>query len=192
MNRKIIALVLLFCLIFTCGAEAAKKKRRTSAAAAKTSQPDSVLPKRGDIAVIVEGDDEQHVKIAETKIIDSLTQHGYRVVDEKKMRAARKAAVRAQAYRLAMQGNYNAIFRLSEGHYSCAATVIARVQAGKAVQNQFGLFTGTASVSLIAVTSRGTKLGGKTASAKEVGISDYEALMKCIESSVENGMKQLY
>lgn len=193
MNRKIIALVLLFCLVFTCGAEAAKKRRRTSSSSsAKTSQPDSVLPKRGDIAVIVEGDDEQHVKIAETKIIDSLTQHGYRVVDEKKMRAARKAAVRAQAYRLAMQGNYNAIFRLSEGHYSCAATVIARVQAGKAVQNQFGLFTGTASVSLIAVTSRGTKLGGKTANAKEVGISDYEALMKCIESSVENGMKQLY
>ena len=104
MNRKIIALVLLFCLVFTCGAEAAKKKRRSSASSASSSQSDSVLPRRGDIAVVVEGDDDQHVRIAETKIIDSLIKHGYRVVDEKKMRAAKAAAVRAQAYRLAMQG----------------------------------------------------------------------------------------
>lgn len=184
--------MLVFCLVFTCSAEAARKKRRSSPSSAKTSQSDSVLPKRGDIAVIVEGDDEQHVRIAETKIIDSLIQHGYRVVDEKKMRAARKAAVKAQAYRLAMQGNYNAIFKLSAGHYSCAATIIARVQAGKAVQNRLGGFTGTASVSLLAVISNGTKLGGKTASSKEIGVSEYEALMKCIESSVENGMKQMY
>ena len=146
MNRKIIAMVLLFTLVFTCGAEAAKakKKRRASSSTASKAAaqvPDSVLPKRGDIAVIVEGDDDQHVKVAESKIIDSLIQHGYRVVDEKKMRAARHAAVKAQAYRLAMQGNYNAIFKLHDG-YSCAATVLAKVQAGQAVQNQFGLYTG--------------------------------------------------
>ncbi len=191
MNRKIIALVLLFCLVFTCGAEAAKKKRKTSAAPAKSSQPDRVLPKRGDIAVVVEGDDEQHVRVAEAKIIDSLIQNGYRVVDEKKMKAAKAAAVRAQAYRLAMQGNYNAIFKLNAS-YSCAATILARVQAGQAVQNQFGLYTGSASVSLLAVTSRGTKLGGKTSTSKEVGYSEYDTLMKCIESSVENAMKQMY
>ncbi len=191
MNRKIIALVLLFCLVFTCGAEAAKRKRKSSPAPAKSLQPDSVLPKRGDIAVVVEGDDDQQVRIAETKIIDSLIQHGYRVVDEKKMRAARAAAVRAQAYRLAMQGNYNAIFKLNAS-YSCAATILARVQAGQAVQNQFGLYTGTASISLLAVTSRGTKLGGKTSYSKEVGLTEYEAFMKCIEAVVEDGMKQMY
>ena len=193
--RKIIALVLLFCLVFTCGAEAAKsrKKKRTSSTAAtsQSSQPDSVLPKRGDIAIVVEGDDEQHVKIAEAKIIDSLVQHGYRVVDENKMKAAKAAAVKAQAYRLAMQGNYNAIFKLNAS-YSCAATIVARVQAGQTAQNQFGLFTGTASVSLLAVTSRGTKLGGKTSSAKEVAFTEYETLMKCIESAVVEGMNQLY
>ena len=194
MNRKIIALVLLLCLVFACGAEAKpKKKKRTSAPAAssQSSQPDSVLPKRGDIAVVVEGDDDQHVRIAETRIIDSLIQHGYRVVDEKKMKAARAAAVKAQAYRLAMQGNYNAIFKLNAS-YSVAATVLARVQAGQAVQNQFGLYTGTASVSLLAVTSNGTKLGGRTSSAKEVAFTEYETLMKCIESAVDDGMNQLY
>ena len=196
MNRKIIAMVLLFTLVFTCGAEAAKakKKRRASSSTASKAAaqvPDSVLPKRGDIAVIVEGDDDQHVKVAESKIIDSLIQHGYRVVDEKKMRAARHAAVKAQAYRLAMQGNYNAIFKLHDG-YSCAATVLAKVQAGQAVQNQFGLYTGTASVSLVAITSGGKKLGGKTASSKEVAFTEYETLMKCIESAVDEGMKQMY
>ena len=194
MNRKVIALVLLLCLVFACGAEAKpKKKKRTSSSAAssQSSQRDSVLPKRGDIAIVVEGDDHQHVRIAETKIIDSLIAHGYRVVDEKKMKAARAAAVRAQAYRLAMQGNYNAIFKLNAS-YSVAATVLARVQAGQAVQNQFGLYTGTASVSLLAVTSNGTKLGGKTSSAKEVAFTEYETLMKCIESAVDDGMKQLY
>ena len=188
MNRKVIAAALLLCVLFTCGAEAAKKRRASSS---QPSVPDSVLPKRGDIAVVVEGDDDQHVRVTETKIIDSLINHGYRVVDEKKMRAARYAAVKAQAYRLAMQGNYNAIFKLNAS-YSVAATVLARVQAGQAVQNQFGLYTGTASVTLLAVTSNGTKLGGRTANAKEVAYTEYETLMKCIESAVEEGMEQMY
>lgn len=189
MNRKIIALILLFGLVFTCGAEAAKKKR-SSAPAASSSYDGSVLPKRGDIAVIVEGDDDMHVKITETKIINSLINHGYRVVDEKKMRAAKAAAVKAQAYRLAMQGNYGAIFKLNAS-YSVAATVMAKVQAGQAVQNQFGLYTGNAAISIMAFTG-GKKLGGKTSMSKEIGYTEYETLMKCIEACVEDGMKQMY
>lgn len=193
-KRRIIAAVLLFSLVFTGGAADAKirsKLSKRSTTSSNSSHSDSVLPKRGDIAVIVEGDDEQHVRITETKIIDSLINHGYRVVDEKKMRAAKAAAVRAQAHRLAMQGNYEAIFKLNAS-YSCAATIIARVQGGQAVQNQIGLYTATASISLMAVTSRGTKLGGKSSYSKEVGFTEYEALMKCIESAVESGMKQMY
>lgn len=192
MNRKFIALVLLLALVFTPSAEAkTAKKKRSSSTPAASSVPDRVLPKRGDIQIVVEGDDEQHVSVAQAKIIDSLIAHGYRVVDEKKMKAARLAAARAQAYRYAMQGNYNAIFKINAS-YSCAATVMARVQGGQAVQNQFGLYTATASVTLFAVTSNGTKLGGKVSSAKEVGYTEYEALMKCIESAVESGMAQMY
>lgn len=186
-NRKVIACVLLLCVLFAGTAEAAKGKKKP----APSYESDSVLPKRGDITIVVEGDDDQHVKVAETKIIDSLVNHGYRVVDEKKMRAAKAAAVKAQAYRLAMQGNYNAIFKLNAS-YSVAATILARVQAGQAVQNQFGLYTGTASVTLLAVTSNGTKLGGRTANSKEVAFTEYETLMKCIESAVEEGMNQMY
>ena len=191
--KKIFAVVLIITLVMTCGAEAAKKKRakKSAPAQAVSTVPDSVLPKRGDIAVVVEGDDEQHVSITEAKIIDSLVQHGYRVVDEKKMKAIKAAAVRAQAARYALQGNVEGILRLN-GSYSCAATVVARVQAGKPVQNQFKLYTGNASVAILAVTSRGTKLGGKTAMSKEVAFSEYETQVKAIEAAVEDGMSQMY
>ncbi len=195
MTRKIIVVALILGLILTCGSgsEAAKRRRKSShTATPATSEHDSVLPKRGDIAVLVEGDDEQQVRLTETRIIDSLTSHGYRVVDEKKMKAARAAAVKAQAVRLAMQGNYNAIFKLNAG-YSCAATVVARIQSGSPMQDpDFKLYVANASISIIALTSRGTKLGGKTAVSKEVGYTEYEAIMKCIESAVNEGMKQLY
>ena len=191
--KKIFAVVLIITLVMTCGAEAAKKKKskKSAQAQAVSTVPASVLPKRGDIAVVVEGDDEQHVSITEAKIIDSLVQHGYRVVDEKKMKAIKAAAVRAQAARYALQGNVEGILRLN-GSYSCAATVVARVQAGKPVQNQFKLYTGNASVAILAVTSRGTKLGGKTAMSKEVAFSEYETQVKAIEAAVEDGMSQMY
>ena len=189
MNRKIIATVLLLCLVMSCGTASAKTKKGKSSSTA-SSQAYSVLPKKGDLSVLVEGDNEQHVRIAETKIINSLIQHGYRVVDEAKMRKAKAAAVKAQAYRLAMQGNYNAIFKLHSG-YSVAGVVIARVEAGQAWQNRIG-YTGTASVAIMAVLPNGTKLGGRTSSSKQIGGSEYEVLMKCVEAAVDDGMNQMY
>ena len=193
MFRNIFIALLIFSIVFLQDAEAAKKKTKktTSSAPAASTQSDSVLPKRGDIAVIVEGEDDQHKSITEAKIIDSLVNHGYRVVDEKKMKAIRAAAVRAQAARYALEGNVQGILRLN-GSYSCAATVVAKIQAGQAVQNSFGFYTSNATIAIIAVTSRGTKLGGKTAMSKELGMSEYEAQIKCIEAVVNEGMKQLY
>lgn len=194
MNRKFFASLMLLCFVmsfmFAGESEAAKKRKTRRAPAAQSSGRDSVLPKRGDIAVIVEGDDEQHVKITEAKIIDSLVKHGHRVVDEAKMRKMKAAAVRAQALRLAMAGNYNAIFKLNAS-YSCAATVIARVQAGKPEKNQFQLYTGNASITITAITG-GTKLGGKTSTSKEVAFTEYETQIKAIEAAVDDGMKQMY
>ena len=194
--RKIFVALLIVVLFMTCGAEAAKKKTKKSSAAKNTTvdtstEPDSVLPKRGDIAIVVEGDDEQFVKIAESKIIDSLISHGYRVVDEAKMKQAKLAATRAQAARYAMQGNVAAILKLNH-NYSCAATVIARVQVGSPVQNQFNLYTGNASIAILAVTSNGTKLGGKTSLSKQVAYTEYETQVKSVEAAVEEGMAQLY
>lgn len=56
-----------------------------------------ILPKRGDIAVLVEGDNKQHIAMAEAMIIEELTSRGYRIVDEAKMKKIKAAAVRAKA-----------------------------------------------------------------------------------------------
>ena len=60
-----------------------------------TANNRSVLPKKGDIAVLVEGYDAQHVRMAEAMIIEALASHGYRVVDEAKMKRIKAAAARA-------------------------------------------------------------------------------------------------
>ncbi len=151
----------------------------------------SVLPKKGDIAVVVTGDNPQHVKTAEAIIVEMLRSNGYRVVDEAKMRRIRQAAARAKAARYALEGNVDAIMRLNAS-YSAAATVVARVSAGYPVVNEFNLYTGTASAAIMAVTSRGTKLGGKTSMGKQVGYTDDEASYKAIMSAVESGMYQMF
>ena len=156
-----------------------------------TNNERSVLPRRGDIAVIVTGDDAQHVKITESIIVEMLANNGYRVVDEAKMRKIRQAAARAKAARYALEGNVDAILKIN-ANYSAAATVVARVQAGYPVVNEFGLYTGTSSVALMAVTSGGKKLGGKTSMGKQVGYTEHEAQYKSISAAVESGMYQMF
>ena len=87
-----------------------------------------ILPKKGDIAVLVEGDNKQHVAMAEAMIIEELASRGYRIVDEAKMKQIKAASARAKAAIYALEGNVAGILSLN-AHYSAAATVIARVQA---------------------------------------------------------------
>lgn len=150
-----------------------------------------VLPNTGDIGVIVDGPDPQHNAIAEAMIIEELAANGYRVVDEARMKKLRAAAARAQAARYALEGNVSAILKLN-GTYNAAAIVVARVRAGRPVVNEFKLYTGTASAAIIAVTSKGTKLGGKTAQSKAVGYTIDETEIKAIEQAVQDGMAQMF
>ena len=193
--RFVAALSLLLFIIPLTIANGAGLKGKLSggvhAASNNTAPNRSVLPKRGDIAVVVDGSDVQHVKTAEASIIEMLISHGYRVVDETKMKKIRAAAARAKAARFALEGNVEGILRISSG-YSAAATVVAHVQAGKPVQNEFQLYTCTSSVALMAVTSNGTKLGGKTAQGKQVGYTEDEAQQKAIDSAVASGMAQMF
>ena len=151
----------------------------------------AVLPNTGDIGVIVDGPDPQHNAIAEAMIIEELAANGYRVVDEARMKKLRAAAARAQAARYALEGNVSAILKLN-GTYNAAAIVVARVRAGYPVVNEFKLYTGTASAAIIAVTSKGTKLGGKTATSKAVGYTIDETEIKAIEQAVQDGMAQMF
>lgn len=151
----------------------------------------TVLPKTGDIAVIVEGPDPQHRAMAEAYIIEELTSWGYRVVDEARMKKIRAAAARAQAARYALAGNIDGILRIN-GSYNAAATIVANVRAGMPERNEFKLFTGTASAAMIAVTSRGVKLGGKTAQGKAVGYTRDEAMLNALNAAVKDGLSQMF
>lgn len=151
----------------------------------------AILPKKGDIAVLVEGEDEQQTKIAEIQIINSLIAHGYRVVDEKKMQAMKLAATQSRARELARQGNFSAIFKLNAS-YSVGATIYARIQAGQPVQNQFGFYTGDATAVITAAASGGITLGGRIAMTKQHGGTTYETQIKAIQAAVDDGMSQIY
>ena len=165
--------------------------REYAGADSVTNNGRSVLPKKGDIGVIVEGSNAQHIRTAEAAIIEMLVSHGYRVVDEAKMKRMRAAAAKAKAARYALEGNVEAILKLNAS-YSAAATVVARVEAGKPVLNEFQLYTCTSSAAIMAVTSRATKLGGKTAQGKEIGYTEEEAMQKAIDSAVAMGMSQMF
>ena len=194
--RFVAALCLALCLM-SPGAEAAmvrqekaKRSVKKPAPAAQAVSEHSVLPKAGDIAVVVEGADEYKAR-AETLIVEMLVQRGYRVVNEAKMKSIRAAAARAQAARMALEGNVEGIMRISSG-YSVAATVVAHISAGQAKENSFGLCTGTASAEIMAVRSNGMKLGGKTSQSKQVGFTEDETLRKAVDAAVEAGMAQMF
>ena len=198
MRRKFFKLifavsVVAFCLAGLNKAESAKLRRtgREPEYDDYYSLNRQILPNTGDIGVIVDGPDPQHNAIAEAMIVEELAANGYRVVDEARMKKLRAAAARAQAARYALEGNVSAIMKLN-GSYNAAAIIVARVRAGYPVVNEFRLYTGTASAAIMAVTSKGTKLGGRTAQSKAVGYTIDETEIKAIETAVQEGMAQMF
>ena len=150
-----------------------------------------ILPKKGDIAVLVEGDDKQHIAMAEVMIIEELASRGYRIVDEAKMKRIKAAAARAKAAIYALEGNVEGILSLN-ANYSAAATVIARVRADRPRMNELLVYTGTASVELLAVTSNGKKLGGRTANSKVIEYTVGGTMRKALYEAVREGMRQFF
>lgn len=184
--------ILAFCFVNVNNAESAKLRRTGRDAPEedyRLNRP--VLPNTGDIGVVVEGPNAMHVATAEAMIIEELAANGYRVVDEARMKKLRAAAARAKAVRYALEGNISALLKLN-GSYNATATIVARVQAGQPVVNEFKLYTATATSAMIAVTSKGTKLGGKTAQGKAVGYTREEAQQNAIESAIREGLAQMF
>ena len=185
--RIVSALCFILC-IFICSSTEAASNKKTQMVQDYGEQ--SILPKTGDIAVLVEGPDE-HKSRVEANIINILTNRGYRVVEEAKMKKIRAAAARAQAARYALQGEFDKVLRINAS-YSVAATIIATITPEEARENRIKLFTGTASVSIIGVKSNGVKLGGKTSVSKQIGYTQAEALRKAVDEAVKDGMQQLF
>ena len=191
MNKKnaLLKLILVLCLAFiSCNSDAASKHAKTIAI--QDSAEQSVLPTTGDIAVLVEGP-EEHVPRVEANIINILTNRGYRVVDEAKMKKIRLAAARALADKYILYGEKSKILKINAS-YNVAATIIATIIPEQTRENRLKLFTGTASVSIMAVKSNGVKLGGKTSTSKKIGYTEAETLRKAVDEAVDNGMLQLF
>jgi hypothetical protein len=167
-------------VLFASRSDAAIKKKLPSgnsggASAPGTSAQKPALPKKGDIAVAVDGSDDQHRSIVESVVVQELKNHGYRVIDEKKMKQIHQSAAARKAVQLALAGDMAGLAKLS-GNYNASAVIALRVEAGAPRENEFGLLTGTASVTFVVKISSGSQsTGSNSASGKKVGYTEEEA-----------------
>jgi len=146
----------------------------------------AAIPKNGAIAVIVDGAEPQHIASTESIMVQQLIANGYKIVDEKKMAQIR----RNKAARLALEGNVDAIMKLSS-QYGISTVITARAQAGQPIVNEFKLYTGTASMAVMATASNGTRLYADTVSGKQVGYTPDEAAQKSLEAAVKLAVEKM-
>jgi hypothetical protein len=162
-----------------------------SSSAPKASAQKPALPKKGDIVVVVDGSDDQHRSIVESVIVQELVNRGYRVVDEKKMKQIRASAAARKAVQLALAGDMAGLAKLS-GSYNASAAIALRVEAGQPRENEFNLYTGTASVTFVVKISGGSQsTGSSSASAKKVGYTEEEAARLAVEESARMAAEKM-
>ena len=187
---RVLSFLCLITCVFVCYEVEAASKRRAKKTQTDSSSEQSVLPRKGDIAVLVEGP-EEHKSRAEATIVNILVNRGYRVVDEAKMRRIRAASAKAQAARYALYGEFDKIVKIN-GSYSVAATVIAHIIPEQTRDYHSKFFTSTASVAVLAVKSNGIKLGGKTSASKKIGYTEAEAMRLAVDAAIEDSMLQIF
>ncbi|MDR2137371.1 MAG: CsgG/HfaB family protein [Synergistaceae bacterium] len=174
----------LSCL--SCRAEAAVKKKIPSSSSRTEAPRSAPLPKKGSIAVLVQGPSEQHNASALSIMIQQLTTMGYKIMDQNKLAQIR----RSKAAQYALEGNVDAIMKLSS-QYGIATTVTVTVTAGQPVENEFQLQTGTATAAVKAISSGGAMLYGDTISGKQVGYTPDEASQKAIEAAIRTAAERM-
>ena len=145
---------------------------------------EAALPK-SSFAVLANGPSAQHTKSTEALITRQLLAKGYKVVDPKKLDAIR----RDRAARLALEGNVDAILKLSSGHG--ATMIVVQVEAGRPVVNEFKLYTGTASLAVTVGAPNGSIIYADTVSGKQVGYTPDEAAQKSIESAATRAVAKM-
>jgi hypothetical protein len=107
-----------------------------------------------------------------------LTARGYRVVDEGRMAAIRRNRIAIAA----LDGDIDAIIRLSS-QFGVGTTITINAQSGQPVTNEFNLLTGSASVAVMAVTSRGNIVYSDTVQGRNVGYTPDETSQRAIEEA---------
>jgi nucleoside diphosphate kinase len=187
-GSRIVAAIFCLGLVFSlsCQGEAAIKKKIPAPQTKQEAPRSAPLPKKGSIAVLVKGPSEQHAESALSIMIQQLTAKGYKIVDQNKLAQIR----RSKAAQYALEGNVDAIMKLSS-QYGISTTVTVTVTAGRPVENEFKLLTGTASAAVRAVSSGGVMLYGDTISGKQVGYTPDEASQKALEAAVKTAADRM-
>ena len=181
LGLRVAAATLCLGLIFSFSgrADAAIKKKIPGPPPSKEALRSAPLPKKGSIAVLVNGSSPQHAESALSIMIQQLTAKGYKIVEQNKLAQMR----RSKAAKYALEGNVDAIMKLSS-QYGVSTTVTVTVTAGEPVENEFKLQTGTASAAVRAISSGGVMLYGDTVSGKQVGYTSDEASRKALEAAI--------
>lgn len=149
------------------------------------------LPNIGKIAVLADATDAQHAALAEAIIIDELVANGYTVLDDATLGKIHRVAARENAIIHAFGGNVAGVANIGRSN-DAAYTILARVKAGRPEVNEARLYTGTASAVVMAISSQGDKIGGRSISGKAVGYTVDEAREKALEKAVIDGLNQLF
>ena len=194
-NSRLFRIVLPLIIVLSLAGISCAAMLRSPKDADYDSQPSrrrqASLPNTGNIAVLADSTDSQHAAIAEATIIDELVANGYTVVDDAVLAKLHRQAEKDKAISRAFGGNVSGIANLGRSS-KAAYTILARVKAGIPERNEAKMYTGTASAVIMAVSSQGDKLGGRTASGKAVGYTIDEAREKALEKAVREGLSQLF
>ena len=146
---------------------------------------DASLPRGTSFAVLANGPSVQHVRSTEAVITRQLLAKGYSVVNPQRLEAIK----RDRAARLALEGNVDAILRLSSGHG--ATMIVVQVEAGQPRLNEFRLYTGTSSLALTVGAPNGSIIYADTARATQVGYTADEAAQKAIEAAATKAVGEM-
>lgn len=146
----------------------------------------AALPVKGSIAILVEGASGQHAATTASIVTQQLIASGYKVVDKDKLASIR----RSKAASLALEGNVEAIMKLGK-QYGFSTMLTINVEAGNPVENEFKLYTGTASLAVMATAANGTRLYVDTISGKQVGYTPDEAAQKSVEAAAKQSVVKM-
>ncbi len=118
--------------------------------------------------------------IATEVIRKALIGSGFKVVDEKRLASIRKQ----KAAQLALDDNIEAIKKLSS-QYGIGQYVTGTVTVQRGARNEFGLYTGGATIALKAYSSSGKYILAETATTKEIGYTEDEAAVKSVQTAAQ-------
>lgn len=127
------------------------------------------------------------VGTAETLIKQELLMNGYPIVNESMVEKVKKD----QRVLLLEQGNPKAIKELGK-IYDIRIFLVGKATLAEPIKNDFGTFTGTATVAVQAYSASDAKyLLAQSASAKELGGTPDEAAQKALETAARSIAKKL-